>query len=106
MTFITVSFSKHLNYADDICLVGSYLEKKTSRVELKINISKTKFLNLCINEQDIKDIELFEYLGSVVLVDEGTNLMSLHVLKMLVFQYQHKIKTAPRQCSLCASIWE
>lgn len=56
-------FLKHLNYVDDICLPnGSGFEKRNkSRVGLKTNIDKSKFLSLtghlnlpmCINGLNI-----------------------------------------------------
>jgi hypothetical protein len=84
---ITLSFTKQLkdlDYADDICLISHRLSdiqakandvaELASRVGLTINATKTKAMrlnhtsqgNITINGNNIKFVEHFPYLGSII----------------------------------------
>lgn len=84
------SFLKHLDYADDVCLLSHRimdlaqlahsLELKAGEAGLKINGPKTKIISLSNNTRApiniaghaINTVESFTYLGSIVTADGGT----------------------------------
>lgn len=67
------------------------LEKEASRVELKIKTNKNKAISLtgdctlsiCSNEQNIEDVNQFEYLESVVSFETGAELIMLDPSSLL-----------------------
>lgn len=78
-----------LAYADDVALLAvrrddmqnkvSSLSEEAIKVGLKINIAKSKCMsinptantNICLNGQDLQNVDEFEYLGSKVTTDGG-----------------------------------
>ena len=134
------SLTEHLNdldYADDIAVLSTNKEQMqrksekisnvSNKIGLQINIPKTKILRINATTQapiqlngiNLEDVESFDYLGSKIDEQGGTNrdvqarinkartaFASLRKNLAIWFTLStHKIKTLPVKCDVCAALW-